>query len=205
MILTKRCEGCGKIIYKSSREGYRDWNRRKYCNKICRIKYFMPSKENLEKRSKAMSLEKHPRWKENCIKTTTVLRKLLVRTGRDINKCEVCGKTNLEVNLHIHHKNKNKMDNNLDNLIVCCVPCHKRLDGYAYTVDYAKEHNISQPLAWRRLLPKNKLKELREKDRIKHNISYKLNYKKQKEASKKWYQNHKLKISENYKDKKLLN
>lgn len=44
-----------------------------------------------------------------------------------INKppiCELCGKEPTGRNLHIHHKDKNRKNNDLDNLQVVCSHCH---------------------------------------------------------------------------------
>lgn len=40
------------------------------------------------------------------------------------SKCKVCGTTE---NLHIHHKDKNRLNNNLSNLEVRCHQCHPSL------------------------------------------------------------------------------
>lgn len=43
---------------------------------------------------------------------------------RDDYKCTLCGSTKA---LCVHHKNKNKSDNNLDNLQTLCYPCHGKI------------------------------------------------------------------------------
>jgi 5-methylcytosine-specific restriction endonuclease McrA len=40
------------------------------------------------------------------------------------NQCAVCGKTE---GLHIHHKDKNTKNNRMNNLIVLCGVCHKKI------------------------------------------------------------------------------
>ena len=40
------------------------------------------------------------------------------------NLCEICGSTN---QLRVHHKNKNRKDNNLDNLMIVCKSCHNKI------------------------------------------------------------------------------
>jgi len=42
------------------------------------------------------------------------------------NKCGICGKTNCR--LEVHHKDKNRENNKLENLIKLCVSCHKKED-----------------------------------------------------------------------------
>ena len=36
-------------------------------------------------------------------------------------RCVECGTTN---NLHVHHKDMNNLNNNMDNLMTLCVRCH---------------------------------------------------------------------------------
>ena len=40
------------------------------------------------------------------------------------NKCAICSK---DEGLHIHHKDRNPSNNQLDNLIVLCSICHKKI------------------------------------------------------------------------------
>lgn len=149
--------------------------------------------------------KKHRILKGSYRKRTPDLRKLLVKEGRNINKCEVCGKTNLEVTIHIHHKDKNIKNNKPNNLIICCVPCHKRLDGQGHITDYAKKHNIGITTARKRLLSEDKLKELEEKDRIWRKNYYKLYPKKRKEINKRYNKKHKLEKSKRAKEYYLKN
>lgn len=49
------------------------------------------------------------------------------------HKCECCGNTQWlkqPITLEIHHKNGNKCDNTLDNLILLCPNCHSYTDNY---------------------------------------------------------------------------
>lgn len=39
------------------------------------------------------------------------------------NECVVCGKNE---GLHIHHKDKNSSNNQINNLVVLCEVCHKK-------------------------------------------------------------------------------
>lgn len=41
--------------------------------------------------------------------------------------CEICGTAAEGRSLHIHHKDKNRNNNNLDNLQVVCVLCHNNI------------------------------------------------------------------------------
>lgn len=51
---------------------------------------------------------------------------------RDKNKCKKCGLTNKEhlglygASIHVHHKDMNRKNNSMDNLITVCVSCHAK-------------------------------------------------------------------------------
>lgn len=42
-------------------------------------------------------------------------------------KCEICGKEDEGRGIHVHHKDKNRNNNDLDNLQVVCVKCHNNI------------------------------------------------------------------------------
>lgn len=50
-----------------------------------------------------------------------VLKSKLTKGGK--SKCERCDYNKIEI-LQIHHKNRNRNDNNLDNLEILCPNCH---------------------------------------------------------------------------------
>ena len=137
----------------------------------------------MKKRSKNNLLENHTQWKNDNIKHPKVLMKLLKRDGRIINKCEVCNKEIEGRKRQIHHKDKNRRNNKTNNLMVLCIPCHMREDGYGFYVDYAKEHNISVQGAWARF---NRYKSI--KKRLIYTKEYRLkNIDKLKEKDKAYY------------------
>jgi 5-methylcytosine-specific restriction endonuclease McrA len=41
--------------------------------------------------------------------------------------CEICGTEIKNRRLHVHHKDKDRSNNNLDNLQVVCVCCHNNI------------------------------------------------------------------------------
>ena len=81
---------------------------------------------------------------------------ILEKAGINTKKCMMCGKEIKYPYKHIHHKNKDVTDNRVENLMVVCVKCHKRLDGWGFYTDYAKKHNISQAYAWGLFHPEKK-------------------------------------------------
>lgn len=67
----------------------------------------------------------------NTIKRLT--KRILLESGRDIFTCERCGhKDRWNSPLARHHKDRNRLNNTLDNLEVLCPTCH------------AVEHNLDQ-------------------------------------------------------------
>lgn len=42
-------------------------------------------------------------------------------------KCEICGCEISGRDLHVHHKDKNRNNNKLDNLMLVCVDCHNKI------------------------------------------------------------------------------
>ena len=71
-------------------------------------------------KSENVSGDKNNRWKGG-ISNSYYMRisRLSLR-----QQCVLCGSTN---NLHVHHLNCNRKDNRLDNLIILCAKCHKRI------------------------------------------------------------------------------
>lgn len=177
----KKCI-CGSHFKKKPSESYKDWNKRKYCSKKCYHRFHTDTIET--KRKKGHSLEKHPLWKDNNIKKTPVLIKLLQRAGINTDICMICDKKIKYPHKHIHHKDKDRTNNKISNLMVVCVKCHMRLDGRGFYTDYAKAHNISQSTAWDRFNPEKK-KEYYKRTEVKE---------KRREYYKKYYLNNKNKV-----------
>lgn len=62
------------------------------------------------------------------------LRKILIREGVKEEKCERCGLTKwrgLPIPLELHHSDKNRYNNKLDNLMILCSNCHAQMHGYS--------------------------------------------------------------------------
>lgn len=66
--------------------------------------------------------------------SSTKLRRKLLNNGIKINKCELCGITSWNdapLVMHLHHKDGNHFNNNLDNLQILCPNCHSQTDTYS--------------------------------------------------------------------------
>lgn len=62
------------------------------------------------------------------------LLKRLIKEGYKENKCEQCGITewqNKPIIFHLHHKDGNHQNNNIDNLQVLCPNCHSQTETFA--------------------------------------------------------------------------
>lgn len=71
----------------------------------------------------------------------TTLKPLIALRG---HKCEQCGLTewlNQPINLEIHHKNGDRSDNSLDNLILLCPNCHSYTETFCYK---SRKANIAE-------------------------------------------------------------
>ncbi len=82
--------------------------------------------EALKKRNwmKNLNPKKHPKWKGG----KRIYRRLAL-SKKDL-VCEICGAKEKKVknsNLHVHHIDEDRDNNNLNNLMVLCSSCHKKV------------------------------------------------------------------------------
>ena len=67
---------------------------------------------------------------------TREARRILRLHGRDLTICEMCGRTG---KMQIHHKDGNPFNNNLENLVILCKECHKKVHGLPVEEVYDEE------------------------------------------------------------------
>ena len=140
------CEDCGKERKFSNAENRHETllhyqKRRPYCQS-CSNKRGKPNSgrfgNGLEPWNKGMSYrqiqwDKHPLFKTG----EKRYRQYLIRSGRS-SRCEGCGfNDGFGRRTHVHHKDRNRKNNNLDNLQVLCTDCH------------ANEHKNWEKRLWR--------------------------------------------------------
>ena len=101
-----KCLICGKEIYKRPSEIKS--NNGKSCSRSC---------ANIHRAGIKYKINR-PRDKVKSYQSLKI--RLLRERG---TKCERCGYAKFEI-LQIHHKNRNKIDNNLENLELICPNCH---------------------------------------------------------------------------------
>jgi ribosomal protein L40E len=74
------------------------------------------------------------------------LRRILISEGIKENKCEVCGKSTWmgkPIPLELHHINRNRYDNRLENLKILCSNCHMQEHNYSNF----KDSKLKAPVA----------------------------------------------------------
>lgn len=105
---TVKCFNCGKEIYRSEAKLKRAKSSKYFCSKSCQTVW----------RNNYFSEERHANWKYG----ENAYRNILLRSKREI-KCESCRIKDIRV-LAVHHKDRNRKNNQLNNLIWLCLNCH---------------------------------------------------------------------------------
>ncbi len=103
------CFTCRKQIYRSSAQVRHSKSRRFFCGKSC---------QTIWRNSGVFIGEAHGNWKGG----ESVYREILLKADRP-KKCERCGIGDLRI-LSVHHVDKNRKNNRLDNLVWLCFNCH---------------------------------------------------------------------------------
>ena len=114
-----RCNTCSKEIYKNKLEISRSKSGQFFCSKSCQTVW----------RNRLYSQDKHTNWKSG----QSSYRKLLLRSNIQ-QICKRCGILDIRI-LAVHHRDKNRDNNKLSNLIWLCHNCH-------YLVHHDKRESI---------------------------------------------------------------
>ncbi len=94
--------------------------RKKFCSLDCRAEFQRIYKTTQEKRKAQKILVNNKRginWSTNNRKHVFALKE---------KKCEICGYHEYDFCLDIHHKDENPNNNDIKNLLVLCVICHRK-------------------------------------------------------------------------------
>lgn len=110
------CKQCGKEVYRNLTEQARSKNNVFFCNRSCQTKW---------RNSFLFSGENHPSWKGG----EASYRERLLKHSK-ILICKRCGTKDVRV-LAVHHKDKNRSNNTLGNLMWLCHNCHFIIHHYA--------------------------------------------------------------------------
>jgi len=104
-----QCAACKKKVYRTPRHFKHSNSGRFFCDKACHAVW---------KNKYAISGENHPRW----INGKNAYRNIMKRAGVP-PICRDCKIEKFKV-LLVHHKDRNRENNNLDNLVWLCHNCH---------------------------------------------------------------------------------
>lgn len=103
-----KCHICKNKIYRSPKSLSRSLSKKFFCSKSCQTLW-----RNIE-----YTGDKSRNWKNG----EHAYRSILRRSGREL-KCVFCGIIDGRV-LAVHHKDHNRSNNNINNLVWLCFNCH---------------------------------------------------------------------------------
>lgn len=104
-----KCDTCNKAIWRTPKDIRSSKSGKYFCSKSCQTLW----------RNNYFSGIRHPNWKNG---EHQEYRKFLIRSGRKIC-CNNCGINNERI-LVVHHLDKDRSNNEVDNLIWLCLNCH---------------------------------------------------------------------------------
>ncbi len=110
-----KCEGCKKDIYRTPKYLEASKSKKYFCSKSCQTVW----------RNKEYSGARHAHWKHGMAS----YRNIMKRAGREA-RCALCKVTDERV-IIVHHKDKNRLNNSIDNLVWLCRNCHYVVHNYA--------------------------------------------------------------------------
>lgn len=103
------CAYCGKEVDRMPSQARKSKTGKMFCNKSCAASYNNKLKAN----------EKHPNYKDG----KGSYRNKALREKE--HRCELCGVDDLMV-LEVHHRDRDRTNNNIENLQILCANCHLR-------------------------------------------------------------------------------
>ena len=109
-----RCYTCGKEIYRTLQVQARSKSGRYFCNKTCQTLW----------RNSIYIEAKHPNWKGGTASYRNILRRNNVTPI-----CGRCKSTDARI-LIAHHKDRDRKNNNVSNLVWLCHNCHYLVHHY---------------------------------------------------------------------------
>jgi hypothetical protein len=109
-----KCDGCGVDIYRTPKYIRASKSKKYFCNKSCQTKW----------RNSEFSGKRHANWQHG----RGSYRNIMQRAGIDA-VCSLC-MSNDERVMVVHHKDQNRTNNAIDNLIWLCRNCHYLVHQY---------------------------------------------------------------------------
>jgi len=103
-----KCENCAKDVYRTPKYINASKSKKYFCNKSCQTVW----------RNQEFSGERHHNWRHG----EASYRNIMKRAGK-APVCELCRSADERV-IIVHHKDKNRRNNALENLVWLCRNCH---------------------------------------------------------------------------------
>lgn len=111
-----KCHICGKETYRNTAAQSRSKSQKYFCSKSC---------QTVWRNSEIFTRDNHANWKGG----ESSYREFMRRTSAD-KLCAKCKTNDFRV-LAVHHKDRNRQNNNPSNLIWLCHNCHHLVHHYA--------------------------------------------------------------------------
>jgi len=141
---TQKCRETRKEIYRQCKVcgekflvHYRNPRLHIYCSETC-LRYAMCQRAIESGRKKLYAKADYEKHKEEILRKQKIAwdrrnfgGNRLKAIERDSYKCTMCG---FMEGLHVHHKDKNRKNNSLENLQTLCAGCHSRIHNTLYPV-----------------------------------------------------------------------
>ena len=108
------CASCGKMVYKTFRRLQLSKSKKYFCDKSCQTLW----------RNQEFSGSRHNNWKNG----EASYRNIMKRAGIPAI-CALCNSADHRV-IIVHHKDKNRLNNVLENLVWLCRNCHFLVHHY---------------------------------------------------------------------------
>lgn len=108
------CHGCGVEVYRTQKYINASKSKKYFCGKTCQTRW----------RNSEFSGHRHANWQHG----RGSYRNIMKRAGIDVICC-LC-KSNDERVMIVHHKDVNRKNNKLDNLVWLCRNCHYIVHQY---------------------------------------------------------------------------
>lgn len=108
------CDICGEKVWKMPKDLKSSKSGKFFCSKSCQTKW----------RNKYYSGDKHRLWQGGVY----VYRDVMIKSNID-QICKKCGIDDLRV-LVVHHKDRNRKNNHLNNLVWLCRNCHSLIHNH---------------------------------------------------------------------------
>jgi hypothetical protein len=114
-----KCAICQKEIWKIPRDIKRSKSGKFFCSKSCQTKW----------RNIIYSRENHALWKGG----TCTYRDIMIES-KEITECNKCKEKDIRI-LVVHHKDQNRKNNSLKNLVWLCRNCHYLVHSHDLKID----------------------------------------------------------------------